>query len=154
MKKLLFILLTGALFIGCAKSRTSAGNTNLLYGRWYAVKDTINTFVNGVQTGQTPASYHADANYVQFNTDGSGMIYVSEVAPAYSETFTYTQGSDNRINFNYPAQVVNGAQQQAYSRAGRIKILTESSLVLTFNTSQTVSGKTDSTAEVQYFSIN
>lgn len=49
--------------------------------------------------------------------------------------------------------MVNGVQQQASTRTGKIKTLTETNLVIAFNTSQVINGKTDSTAEVQYFSI-
>ncbi len=154
MKNLLLIVLAGALFAGCGKENTKPADTNLLIGRWYAVRDTITTSVNNVQTGQTTFSYHADANFIQFNTDGTGSEYISETSPAYSETFTYTQGSNNQLTLNYPTQAVNGQQQPATSRTGTIKTLTETNLVVTFNTSRTVNGKVNSTAEVQYFSIN
>jgi hypothetical protein len=154
MKRLLLILIAGVLFFGCSKDNKTSGNTNLLIGRWYAVKDTVNTYVNNTLASQTTFSYHTDANYVQFNADGSGSQYISEVSPAYSETFTYTQGANNQITLNYPAQIVNGQQQPATSRTGTIKTLTESSLVVTFNTTQTINGSTQNSIEVQYFSIN
>lgn len=153
MKKTLLTLLVAALLAGCSKNRVKPGNADLLVGRWFAVKDTINTFVDNAPSGQTTASYHTDANFVQFNTDGSGTIYISETLPAYSEAFTYLHGSNNQLTLNYPTQMVNGVQQQASTRTGKIKTLTETNLVIAFNTSQVINGKTDSTAEVQYFSI-
>jgi hypothetical protein len=153
MKKLLPILIIAALFTACSKGNVSQANTNLLIGRWYAVKDTTTSFVNNVEANQTTFSYHTDANFVQFDTQGNGVEYVSETSPAYSETFTYTE-SGNKITFNYPAQVINGSQLSASTRVGTIKQLDVNNLVLTFNTAQTINGQRDSTAEVQYFSIN
>ena len=154
MKKTLLFLFAAALFAGCGKGNVNPTSSNLLLGRWYAVKDTATSFVNNVATNQATFSYHTDANFAQFNSDGSGLLYVSETSPAYSQNFTYAQGSNNKITFNYPAQTVNGAQQQAYTKIGTIKTLTESNLVITFSSAQTVNSQRDSTYEIQYFSIN
>lgn len=154
MKKALLVLFAAVLFAGCGKSNVKRVSSNLLVGRWYAVKDTTTSFVNNIETSQATFSYHTDANFAQFNSDGSGIIYISESSPAYSENFTYTQGSNNQLTFNYPAQVVNGAQQAATAKTGTIKTLTESSLVITFSLSRTVNGNTQTVNEIQYFSIN
>lgn len=154
MKKALLILFAAALFAGCGKGNVKPATTNLLLGRWYAVSDTTTSFVNNVEASQATFSYHTDANFAQFNSDGTGIIYVSETSPAYSENFTYKQGSNNQITFNYPAQVVNGAQQAASTKTGTIKTLTESNLVITYTSSQTINGNTQTINEIQYFSIN
>lgn len=153
MKKTLLILLAAALFAGCSKSSQKA--SGLLVGTWYLKKDSSNSFVNSVQLGQNVTSYTNKNNYLTFNNDGTGDLYLNEnTSNSTTQTFNYTQNSNTQVTLNFPSQLINNAVVQAFSRTETILTLTSTNLVLQYQSSVTNSGTTTTTSEVEYFSSN
>jgi hypothetical protein len=155
MKKHLLIIIAAVLFAGCAKKgNLSPAPITLkptLIAKWYLTTDTVTDYKNGVQTQQ---KVYADdhTEYIQFNSDGSGVEGIDKGNSLLSIiTFTYTfSSSSGELILNYPTQTVNGASQAAYSEPGTVKSLGANKLVLYFQSIQISGSNTYIADEVVY----
>ncbi|HZH87500.1 MAG TPA: hypothetical protein VFD77_09285 [Brumimicrobium sp.] len=89
MKKVLFIVFTALLFVGCKKENRIERNLWKSGGEW-----NIETW----QESQTSSHYQQDnysetylnAGTMRFNKDGTGSMTFQEGSSAYTDAFTYT----------------------------------------------------------------
>jgi hypothetical protein len=139
MKKILLLAILTVIFYACSKQKSiSPINKISVSGKWHLDVDTSTTYYNGgiesvVMIGD---SYSYVNIYYQFNNDGSGLYeQVDKVTGAVtSQTFKYTVNANNQIVLNYPAQILNGAEQPAYSLTGVIETHSSNNLKIKFTT--------------------
>lgn len=170
MKNLLFVI--GAAIIvsvsACGKtnlglsggnstSSTSNINTNNLITQWFYTTDTVNYYTGSTLDSSKTYSYF-QTDYIQFNSNGSGVEMRSNVSTAFKFSIT-----DLAITFLFPTgtkvnavipQKSDALQTHSFASTGTtvtadIRTLTSTSLVLVFNT---VTGSNTTSTEIAHFS--
>ena len=149
MKKIILLIAIAAGFIGCSKSSNTPKPTAaaLITGQWYYTVDSVTTYANG-SLQNTSSNGYAHSDYVQFNTDGTGLQYDQHSGSKIAFTYKLTGSS---LLLNYPSQVILGTTTDAKSQTAVIKTLTTSALQLYFDNSSVASGVTIRVTEAAYF---
>ena len=117
-----------ALFSACGKgnmpstdiptSTTTTSNINNLIGKWYYNIDTLATYT-GSTLDSTRIYDYFESNYLQFNSDGTGVRY----ADTTSTNFTYSVNSGSTILFKFA-----NTPKQSSIKPQSLKVLAESSV--------------------------
>jgi len=142
---------------GNSSGSTSNINTNNIISQWYYTTDTVNYYTGSTLDSSKAYSYF-QSDYIQFNSNGSGVEMRSNVSTSF--TFSIT---DLAVSFLFPTstkvnavvlQKVNTVGTRTFASSGTvvhatIKALTSTNLVLVFNT--TTSSNT-TTSEIAHFS--
>jgi len=142
---------------GSSTGSTSNINTNNLIAQWFYTTDTVN-YYTGSTLDSSKAYAYFQTDYIQFNSNGSGVEMRSNV----STTFTFGV-TDLAITFLFPTSTkVNAVIPQKANAVGTrtlastgttvtadIRALTSTNLVLVFNT---VTGSNTTTTEIAHFS--
>ncbi len=94
MKKVLFILLVGLVFVACKKEDRIQKNLWKQGGEWNI--DTWSYRMTSTNPSDNESNMIANYGTIRFNKDGSGNITYTENNSAYTESFTYTN-TENTI---------------------------------------------------------
>ena len=149
MKKIILLVAVVAALMGCSKGtyKPVATTASLITGQWYYTLDSTQTYTNSTPQELSVKQY-AHTDYVTFNSDNTGIAYISLSGSKVS--FTYTL-SGNNIILNYPSQTVLGTTTPAYSQGAVIRKLNANTLELYFDNSTVNSGITIRVTEASYF---
>jgi hypothetical protein len=142
---------------GGESSGTSSITSTNLIGQWYYTTDTIN-YYTGTTLDSSKYFAYFQSDYIQFNSNGTGVEMRSNVSNNFSYNIT-----DQAITFLFPSGVkqlavlpekisTGGVRTLASSGTtitADIKALSTTNLVLVFNTS---TGNNTSTTETAHFS--
>jgi len=160
-KRLLIIVLSVAIFVGCKNNKTNdpipkknpgtdtvrdAGK--LIIGKWHYTADTVMKYVNRVLIQTDPTGGVTSAYYMQFNADSTGISSDGAGANAF---FNYSI-SDNVITINTPLQTVGGIPVSATVKIATIKKIATNTMMLFFDDTEVDADVVNETTEAAYFS--
>jgi hypothetical protein len=131
-----FAIFAAVILVSCYKKNNVVPMTTVSFaGKWISTSDTLTTYKNGI-VGSVGITFNSSApNYIQFNSDGTGVAN----APGFAGTpliFNFTVNG-KIITINYPAQTVNYYSQPALTQIASIRSQTDKSLQLFYDNSTT-----------------
>jgi len=139
------------LAVSCQKDPVRNTIDQRLIGKWYYTLDTLKYNQNGGPYNLISASTYNRVEYLQFNTDGTGIDFYNNTP--YNFTYSVT---NNLITFNYPFIAVPTAKgllyTLAYTQKASIRYATATDLALLFNEYIVNTGFTENDYEAKYFS--
>ncbi|MDB5159054.1 MAG: hypothetical protein JWR50_3761 [Mucilaginibacter sp.] len=160
-KRLLIIVLSVAIFVGCKSNKTTDPSpkpnqstdtvkdaAKLIIGKWHYTADTVKKYVNRVLTQTDPTGGVTSAYYMQFNADSTGVSSNGAGANAF---FNYSI-SDNSIIINTPLQTVGGIPVPASMETATIKKITTNAMMLFFDDEEIDDNVDYRTTRAAYFS--
>jgi|GEM_PF-1147532 len=140
-----FLLALAVIGITACSKKNDTKPSSAIVGKWHLVADTTKNYTNGSLT-ETDVEPITDADYAQFNTDGSGVTANSSSIT----NFTYTI-SGNTLIIKTAAQNQNGVHIDALTENYAIKKLSSSQLFLFSDDTENDSGTTYRMTEASYF---